>query len=55
MKEYKCHSEILENFLIENGLEPIYYEGKTAIFTKGKELQKLLDLYWIKHNIFKEI
>lgn len=38
MKDYKCYSEILENFLIENGLEPIGYEGKTAIFDKSKEL-----------------
>lgn len=55
MKDYKCYSEALENFLIEQGLEPIGYEGKAAIFTKSKELQKLLDLYWIKHNVFKEI
>lgn len=55
MKEYRCYSETLENFLIEQGLFPDRYDRETAIFIKSKDLQRLLDLYWIKHKVFKEI
>lgn len=55
MKEFRCYSFPLENYLIENGLKPIGYDGKLAVFKKDKKLLKLLESYWIKHKIFKEI
>lgn len=55
MKLYRCYSIYLENYLTENGLQPIRYEGDTAVFQYNKKLQDLLDLYWIKHKVFKEL
>lgn len=55
MKDFKCYSLNLENYLIEHGLKPDYYDGETAVYYKTKELQRLLDLYWIQYKVFKEI
>ena len=55
MKEYRCYSYHLENYLLDHRLQPIRYEGDTAIFKKSQELQNLLDLYWRQHKVFKEI
>lgn len=50
---YEIKNPRLQNFLIENGLQPVEEYAETAIFVKSKELQRLLDLYWINYNIFK--
>lgn len=55
MRIYRCYSIYLENYLTENGLQPIRYEGDTAIYKKCKRLQDLLDGYWIRHKVFKVI
>lgn len=55
MKYYYCYSYYLENYLVDNGLQPVRYEGETAIFKKCKKLQDLLDAYWIRHKVFKMI
>lgn len=53
MELYEIKNPRLENFLRENGLEPIEEYAETAIFEQTKELQRLLDLYYITYNIFK--
>lgn len=50
---YEIKNPRLQNFLIENGLQPVEEFAETAIFVKSKELQRLLDLYWITYRIFK--
>lgn len=54
-KYYYCHSASLENYIMENGLQPCRYVGETAVFKKSKQLQDLLDAYWIRHKVFKMI
>ena len=53
---FYCYNPALENFLMENGIEPCKYIGDdVAVFKKSKQLKDLLDGYWIRHEIFKSI
>lgn len=54
-KYYYCYSQGLEAYILEHGLQPVRYEGETAVFKKSKQLQDLLDGYWIRHKVFKII
>lgn len=51
---YEIKNPRLENFLRENGLEPIEEYAETAIFVQTKEFKRLLELYWITYHIFRK-
>lgn len=53
MKRYYCNNIRLENFLSENGIEPRFYLGETAVYKYNKQLQELLDRYEIRYSICK--
>lgn len=53
MKWYYCNNQKLENFLSENGLEPKFFLGETAVYKNNKQFQLLLDKYEIKYSICK--
>jgi hypothetical protein len=50
---YKCHNADLQDYLILNGLEPVIEYGDVVEFRSGKELQTLLDRWYIERSIFK--
>lgn len=53
MRRYYCNSAKVQNFLAENGVEPKFYLGNTAVYKYNQKLQELLDRYIIKYDICK--
>ena len=53
MRKYYTRSIRQQNFLEENGVEPRFFLGETAVYYYNKKLQLLLDSYEIKYNILK--
>lgn len=53
MRKYYTKSIRQQNFLEENGVEPRFFLGETAVYKYNKKLQLLLDSYEIKYNILK--
>lgn len=53
MRKYYTKSIRQQNFLEENGVEPKFFLGETAVYKYNKQLQLLLDRYEIKYSICK--
>ena len=53
MRRYYTKSIRQQNFLEENGVEPKFFLGETAVYKYNRKLQSLLDSYEIKYNILK--
>lgn len=53
MRKYYTKSIKQQNYLSENGVEPKFYIGETAVYKYDKKLSQLLDRYEIKYTILK--